>query len=272
MISGRYLRLVAALLLAPVAWGQASADTSRAADARSSEPAVYDAIVVARYPHDPDAFTQGLVWHEGALFESTGRIGRSDIRKTELATGAVSMRRALPAAHFGEGLALWKDELVSLTWKNGTVHRWDVDDLAPVRSDTGYPFDGWGIARFGDALIASDGGSSLRVLDPEDYSVRRQITVTLNNRPLAMLNELEAVDDLIFANVWMTNFIVAIDPRDGAVRRVIDLTGLGEQVPPDPDAVLNGIAWDPVNRRLFVTGKLWPWLYEVELVSRQDRT
>lgn len=270
MMHRHHLLLVTALFAAPLASGQASIDAPQIAEGQSTRPAVYDAVVVARYPHAPDAFTQGLLWHDGTLFESTGGIGHSEIRKVDLATGKVSARRALPKTDFGEGLAIWGNELVSLTWQNGTIHRWRLNDLTPVRSDTDYPFEGWGLAQFHDALIASDGSSTLRVLDPEDYAVRRDIPVTLNNRPLAMLNELEAVDDLIFANVWMTNYIVAIDPRGGAVRRIIDLTGLGEQVPLDSDAVLNGIAWDPTNRRLFVTGKLWPWLYEIKLTMHQD--
>jgi glutamine cyclotransferase len=268
MVLRRYRRFAVALLAAPLASGQANVQAPQAAEAQSTRPVVYDAVAVARYPHDPKAFTQGLLWHESALFESTGRTGQSEIRKVDLPTGLVSARRALPKTHFGEGLALWGDELVSLTWQNGTIHRWRLDDLTPVRSDTDYPFEGWGLVQFRDALIASDGSSTLRVLDPENYSVRREIPVTLNNRPLPMLNELEAVDDLIFANVWMTNFIVAIDPRDGAVRRIIELTGLAEQVALDGDAVLNGIAWDPTSRRLFVTGKLW--LYEIELTIRHD--
>ena len=231
-------------------------------------PVVYDVRVIAEYPHDSAAFTQGLLWHDGTLYESTGRIGTSEIRKVDLETGEVLARRPIPDGQFGEGMALWNDELVSLTWRSGVVHRWRLADLAPVRSDAGYPYEGWGITPFGDGLIASDGSATLRVLDPETYAVRREIDVTLDGRPLAMLNELEMIDGLVFANVWMTAFIVAIDPADGTVRRIIDLRALPETAGAEQDAVLNGIAWDPARRRLFVTGKLWPSLYEVELVPR----
>ena len=264
----RKVLLAAVLAAAPAALALNTASPALASEALSKEPTVYDAQVVARYPHDPGAFTQGLLWHDGSLYESTGRLGRSEIRKVDPATGEVLARRAIPATQFGEGLALWKGELVSLTWRNGAIHRWRLNDLAPIRSDTGYPFEGWGLARMGDALIASDGSDALRVLDPDSYAIRRTIPVTLNGRPLAMLNELEVVDDLIFANVWMTGFIVGIDPQNGAVRRLIDLRALQEQGLADGDAVLNGIAWDDDGRRLFVTGKLWPWLYEIRLVPR----
>lgn len=238
-------------------------------EAQHEVPTVYDAEVIAPYPHDREAFTQGLLWHDGFFYESTGRIGLSEIRKVDPVTGEVLARRAIPQTQFGEGLALWKSELVSLTWRSGVIHRWRLGDLAPVRSDTGYPFEGWGLTRMGNALIASDGSSTLLVLDPDDYAVRRTIPVTINGRPLRMLNELEAIDGLIFANVWTTGFIVGIDPQDGAVRRLIDLRGLQKQGMTDSDAVLNGIAWDADDRRLFVTGKLWPWLYEIRLVMRK---
>ena len=261
----------AALAIALVSPGQAPAQPAPATEARHEAPAIYDAEVVARYPHDPGAFTQGLLWHDGSLYESTGLIGHSEIRKVDPATGEVLVRRPIPAMQFGEGLALWNEELVSLTWKSGTVHRWRLDGLAPIRSDAGYPFEGWGLARMGDALIASDGSSTLRVLDPDDYTVRRAIPVTIDGRPLPMLNELEVVDGLILANVWLTGVVVGIDPQDGTVRRVIDLRPLQQlNNVAGGDAVLNGIAWDADGRRLFVTGKLWPWLYEIRLVEREN--
>ena len=262
--------LAAVLATASATLAPNAASPALASEAQRDEPAIYVAVVVARYPHDPHAFTLGLLWHDGALYESTGRIGRSEIRRVDPATGEVLARRAIPATQFGEGLALWKSELVSLTWRSGAIHRWRLNDLAPIRSDTGYPFEGWGLARLGDALIASDGSDTLRVLDPDSYAVRRTIPVTLGGRPLAMLNELEVVDGLILANVWMTGFIVGIDPQDGAVRRLIDLRALQEQGMADGDAVLNGIAWDADGRRLFVTGKLWPSLYEIRLVPRRS--
>lgn len=232
------------------------------------QPKVYRAEVVARYPHDPTAFTEGLLWHDGWLYESTGRIGRSEIRKVDLVSGKIVARHTIPPGEFGEGLALWKGELVSLTWRDGMIHRWRLTDLAPLTTYSGYPKEGWGLTRLDNALVASDGSSTLYVLDPTTYAIRRKIAVTLAGRPLHRLNELEAVDGMIYANVWMTGFIVVIDPKDGAVRKIIDLRPLTEQGLSDPDAVLNGIAWDKGGHRLFVTGKLWAWLYQIRLIPK----
>ncbi|MBX7534860.1 glutaminyl-peptide cyclotransferase [Qipengyuania sp. GH1] len=231
-------------------------------------PTVYQAEVVARYPHDKDAFTQGLLWHDGALFESTGQEGRSVVRKVDLSSGKTIGESAIPADQFGEGLALWEGALISLTWRDGVIHRWDADTLAHVSSRSDYPLDGWGLTSAEEGLIHSDGSDILRVLDPETYEVRRSVSVTLNGRPLRRLNELEMIDGLVFANVWMTPFIVAIDPADGVVRKLIDLRAIVQTISPtDSDAVLNGIAWDAENKRLFVTGKLWPSLFEIRLVE-----
>lgn len=231
--------------------------------------AIFDAFVVASYPHDTAAFTQGLLWHEGWLYESTGRVGTSSVRKVELATGKVAANRAIPFPQFGEGLALWDDELISLTWRSGVIHRWKLDDLSLVSSNTGYPFEGWGLARFQDQLVASDGTDQLRFLNPDDYSLEREVSVTLNGQPLGQLNELEVVNGLILANVWKTDFIVIIDPSSGEVRAIVDCRGLPGPEGVDPEAVLNGIAWDAQGERLFVTGKLWPQLHQIELRRRQ---
>lgn len=270
----RLLFLTGLMAVAPASVAQETAPPPAREEAAPPEqkprpPAIFDAIVIGSYPHDPNAFTQGLLWHEGWLYESTGRIGTSSVRQVELATGKVAMERAIPYPQFGEGLALWDDELVSLTWRNGVIHRWKLDDLSPVSSYPGYPHEGWGLARLNDQLVASDGSATLRFLDPADYSLERELTVTLNGKPLAQLNELEVVNGLILANVWKTNFIVIIDPGDGAVRAIIDCRGLPEYEGDDPEAVLNGIAWDAQGERLFVTGKLWPQLHEVELRRRQ---
>ena len=180
----------------------------------------------------------------------------------------MASRRAIPASQFGEGLALWDDELVSLTWRDGVVHRWSLSDLSATGSHSDYPYEGWGLARFENHLVASDGSSTLRFLDPQDYSVQRSVSVTFRGRPLAQLNELEVVNGMILANVWQTDFIVSIDPASGAVRAVIDCRGLPDHANGDRDAVLNGIAWDAEGERLFVTGKLWPKLYQIELRER----
>ena len=226
---------------------------------------VYTLDIVARYPHDARAFTQGLLWHDGHLYESTGKEGRSEVRRVSLADGRVLARRAIPADQFGEGLALWRSHLISLTWHGGVAYRWDLASLRP-RGTLRYTGEGWGLASGPDGLLLSDGTDTIRTLDPESFAERRRIRVTVAGRPLDQLNELEMVDGELFANVWRTDFIVAIDPASGAVTKIIDAGALSREVGArDTDAVLNGIAWDAKARRLFVTGKLWPTLFEVKL-------
>ena len=239
-----------------------------AAPAPYTGPTVYVAAIAARYPHDPDAFTQGLLWHDGALYESTGRIGASRVRKVDLATGNVLQEKLIPANQFGEGLALWGDNLISLTWQDRAVHRWQVGDLSHISSIEDFPFDGWGLTTSDEGLIHSDGTATLRVLDPETYEVIRSIEVTLGGRPLSQLNELEMIDGLVYANIWHAPYIAMIDPADGVVRGLIDCRAISAEISvKDHGAVLNGIAWDAERQRLFVTGKLWPLVFEVELVK-----
>ena len=231
-------------------------------------PTIFAAEVVAAYPHDESAFTQGLLWHDGSLYESTGREGQSVVRKVDLATGEVLQESAIPADQFGEGLALVGENFISLTWRNGVIHRWDADTLEHKAARDDYPLVGWGLTASDEGLVHSDGSATLRILDPDTYEVRRIVDVTMNGRPLRRLNELEMIDGLVYANIWETGFIVAIDPADGVVKRLIDLRALVQSVPVSgSDAVLNGIAWDAENRRLFVTGKLWPSLFEIRLVE-----
>lgn len=230
---------------------------------------VFDAEVVATYPHDTGAYTEGLLWHDGALYESTGREGQSQVRKVDLETGKVLQARDIPPSQFGEGLALWKGQFVSLTWKNHVAHRWSLKGLKHLSNRT-YPFEGWGLTSDGTSLIASDGSSTVRFLDPRDFSVRRKITVTLQGRPINRINELELIDGTLYANVWFTNFIVGIDPATGTITRLIDLGPIAKDVPTyERDSVLNGIAWDPVGKRMFVTGKNWPVLFEIRQVLRK---
>lgn len=267
----RFLLAATLAVLAPLASAQQPASQAEQASPREPEQAaitVYDAVVVKSYPHDPTAFTQGLLWHDGWLYESTGRPYTSAVRKVDLETGEVAINRPIPAPQFGEGLALWDDELISLTWRDGVVHRWRLEDIGAVRSYADYPYEGWGLARLSNQLVASDGTSALRFLDPETYEVERTIRVTFNGQPLPQLNELEVVDGLILANVWYTDYIVGIDPETGAVRKLIDCRLLPGSDSEDRDAVLNGIAWDAEGERLFVTGKLWPQLHQIELKAR----
>lgn len=223
------------------------------------------ARVIARYPHDPRAFTQGLLWHDGYLYESTGKLGVSEVRRVRLSDGAVLARRSIPADQFGEGLALAGSTLVSLTWHQGIAYRWDVAALTP-RSRLHYPGEGWGLAHDGQSLILSDGTASLRFLNPENLAEHRRVTITANDWPLLHLNELEMMDGQLWGNVWQRDYIVRIDPATGRVNALVDLKPLRAELKlVDPDAVLNGIAWDAANRRMFVTGKYWPTLFEIAL-------
>ena len=261
---------IAALAMAACAPLAAQEAAVPATEQAYSGPVVYEAEIVATYPHDVTAFTQGLLWHDGALYESTGQEGQSVLRKLDYATGEVLHESALPADQFGEGMAVWKDEIVSLTWRDGVIHRWKAEDLSPVSSRTAYPLQGWGLTTSSEGLIHSDGSATLRVLDPDSYDVRRSVEVTMNGRPLRNLNELEMVDGLVYANIWHAPFIVGIDPSDGVVKRLIDLRAIVTSVGVlDSEAVLNGIAWDAEKRRLFVTGKLWPKLFEIRLVETE---
>lgn len=242
------------------------------ATARAATP-VYDAEIVNVYPHDPAAFTQGLFFLDGYLFESTGLEGRSSLRKVEIETGAVVQREDLDADIFGEGIALWKGKIVGLTWRSQIGFVYDMKSLKPEKRFT-YPGEGWGITADKKRLIMSDGTSELRFIDPRSFAEKSRVTVTFNGKPLDDLNELEWIGGEVFANVWRTDYIVRIDPKSGAVVGVIDLRPLRATIserPPDMD-VLNGIAYEAETGRLFVTGKNWPKLFEIKLVPRAADT
>jgi glutaminyl-peptide cyclotransferase len=217
------------------------------------------------YPHDAGAFTEGLFYLRGDLYESTGLEGQSNIRRVRLQDGAVLQSQAIAPQLFGEGIVNWGDEIVSLTWRDQVGFRWDLKTLTR-KSVFRYPGEGWALTQDGKNLIMSDGTPVLRVLDPRTFRVIRRITVKADGRPAPNLNELEWVKGEILANIWMTSRIARIDPRTGAVKAWIDLGDLPDaQRPPTPDAVLNGIAYDREHDRLFVTGKDWPRLYEIVL-------
>jgi glutaminyl-peptide cyclotransferase len=225
--------------------------------------------IVHQYPHDTSAFTQGLVFHEGHFLESTGREGYSSLREVEIETGKVIRRFDLPDSYFAEGLALHGDKLYQLTWKN--FHGF-VYDLATFRQIDTFPYygEGWGITTDGTRLIMSDGTSKLRLLKVEDETVAETLDVNYPGGPPAInLNELEWVEGELWANIWTTDRIVRIDPKSGAVKGIIDLTGLlPEQARTGHEDVLNGIAYDPATKRIFVTGKLWPYVFEVQVVAK----
>lgn len=228
---------------------------------------VYGFEVVRTYPHDRRAFTQGLAFRDGELLESTGRYP-STVRRVRLEDGVVLQRHELDDEYFGEGLTVIDDRIVTLTWKNGKAFVWDLDDLEP-RGEFTYEGEGWGLTHDTRRLILSDGTAALRFLDPVTLEETGRVPVTLQGRPVSQINELEWVEGEVFANLWQTDFIIRINPATGEITGIIDLTELmPDRSGLDPtDAVLNGIAWDPVGRRLFVTGKNWPTLFEIRLTG-----
>ncbi|MCB9529932.1 MAG: glutaminyl-peptide cyclotransferase [Myxococcales bacterium] len=229
-------------------------------------PAVYDAVVLDRFPHDPAAFTQGLVYLDGLLYESTGLRGQSTVRIEHLETGEVLQRHALDARYFGEGLAAVDDRLVQVTWQSGAGFVYGRADLAP-RGGFAYAGEGWGLAYDGARLILSDGTARLRFLDAVGYGELGSVMVHDGATAVTRLNELELIDGELFANVWLTDRIARIDPHDGRVSGWIELAPL-RPAGAGGDDVLNGIAWDAAGRRLLVTGKRWPVIYAVRLVPR----
>lgn len=222
--------------------------------------------VTRSFPHDREAFTQGLLWHDGKLFEGTGLEGRSSLRRVDLTTGTVERRRALDPDIFGEGLALAAGHLIQLSWRSGKAFVWDLASFEPVREYT-YRGEGWGLCYDGRRLIMSDGTAWLTFRDPETFAPAGEVRVTREGRPVRRLNELECVDGLVYANVWMTDEIVRIDPETGHVVASIDASGLlPASERQGSEDVLNGIAYRPDTGHLLLTGKLWPKIYEVELV------
>ena len=228
---------------------------------------VWGVAVVKAYPHDPGAFTQGLEWHDGHLYESTGLEGQSTIRRVSLADGRVLQKAEVPAEHFGEGMTIVGDEIFSLTWKSQLGFVWDKKTLKKKR-EFRYPGEGWGLTHNGEHLVMSDGTAQLRFLDPATMKELRRVSVSALGRPLDQLNELEWVDGQVWANVWQQDVIARIDPASGQVRGWIDLRGLLPPAQARQADVLNGIAYDAAAKRIFVTGKLWPQLFEIRLVPR----
>lgn len=242
---------------------------SAAATPASAQSTVYDYEIVNTYPHDPDAFTQGLFFRDGVLYESTGLKGRSSIRKVNLETGEVLKRYDLPANYFGEGITGWKKRIVHITWRSQIGFIYDLNSFAQLKSFT-YPGEGWGITEDGRRLIMSDGTADLRFLDPRTLRETGRVRVTHLGKPVAGLNELEYVYRDVYANIWRSDLIVRINPASGEVNGVVDLRGLRRQLGPGGAGaeVLNGIAYDSAADRLFVTGKLWPKLFEIRLIAR----
>jgi glutaminyl-peptide cyclotransferase len=230
-------------------------------------PPVYDARIVGEHPHDPHAYTQGLFYLDGVLYESTGQIGRSTIRRVRFEDGSVLQSAAIPAGQFGEGIVNWGSQIISINWIGGIGYRWDRATLSRL-GEWRYPGEGWGLTQNGTDIVMSDGTAELRFLDPATLAERRRVTVTVDGQPVERLNELEWVNGEVFANVWQTALIVRIDPASGRVTGVIDLRPLVAQNIGGEEDVLNGIAYDSARDRLFVTGKNWAHLYEIDLVPR----
>ena len=228
---------------------------------------LYGYVVVRTYPHDPAAFTQGLQYVDGFLYEGTGQNGQSSIRKVVLETGEVLRRRDIAKEHFGEGITVWNAELFQLTWQSGLGFVYDRDTFAPRRTFR-YTGEGWGLTRDANGLIMSDGTDTLRFINPATFAERRRMKVTAAGTAVPRLNELEYVKGEIFANVWTTDTVARIDPDTGRVTGWIDLGGLLTERERASADVLNGIAYDAAGDRLFVTGKWWPKLFEIKLTPR----
>lgn len=239
------------------------------AGAASIDGRPYTYQIVHTYPHDAKAFTQGLIYVDGHLYESTGLNGRSSLRMVDLTSGKVLQKYDLPTEYFGEGLTDWGSTLIQLTWKARTAFIYDRFSFRVLKTFH-YDGEGWGLTHDSTQLIMSDGTSYLRFLDPNSFKVTRRIKVIdESGRAVDNLNELEFINGEIYANVWHSDDILRISPQTGKVLGVIDLTGvIDKRELPGGDAALNGIAYDAANNRLFVTGKLWPSLFEIRILLR----
>ena len=228
----------------------------------------YSYEVVNVYPHDPEAFTQGLIFKDGYLYESTGLFGKSSLRKVELKTGKVLQKKSIERKFFSEGLATNKDQLIQLSWNAGKGFIYNAETFELTQTFN-YPGEGWGLTFSNNHFILSDGSSYLRFLDENSMQQSRRIQVLKNGQPVKKINELEMVKGNIFANIWRSDNILIISPQSGVVIGQINLSGLLKKHTNDPRGdVLNGIAYDAEGDRLFVTGKLWPNLFEIRLIPR----
>lgn len=239
-----------------------------AASAEATAPAHYTYVVRNTYPHSVESYTQGLQYVDGTLWEGTGQYGQSVLQTIDLTTGRRDVKLALPAGEFGEGITVLGDRIYQLTWTNHIVHVYDRTTFEKIR-EYSYTGEGWGLTTDGTKLYMSDGTETLRVIDPATFRQERSIPVMYEGQPVRLLNELEWIDGRIWANVYTTDQIVIINPQTGVVEGVIDLTGLlpREEYTPQTD-VLNGIAYDEATGRIFVTGKYWPKLYEIEIAQQ----
>lgn len=261
------LTLLIALALLVACGGRATRAGQPAAEA-PQPPARYTYRVVRAYPHAVESYTQGLFWADGTLWEGTGEYGHSRLQRLDTLMGRPTVVATLPRSEFGEGIALHKGRIYQLTWQSNTAHVYDAATARPLR-DFRYAGEGWGLTSDGERLYMTDGSSTLYTVDPETFRRTGRKTVTCEGRPVPMLNELEWIEGRIWANVYTTDQIVVIDPATGRVEAIVDLAGLlpADETAPDTD-VLNGIAYDPAAKRIFVTGKRWPKLYEIEILPQ----
>jgi glutaminyl-peptide cyclotransferase len=244
-----------------------SLDETKAARVRAP---VQTYAVAHVYPHDPDAFTQGLLFDDGYLYESTGLEGHSSLRKVELESGRVLQKIDVPSPYFAEGLAEWQDRLVQLTWVSHLAFVYDRSTFRKL-SEFHYSGEGWGLTHDGRNLIMSDGSDTLRYLDPRNFKTVRKLQVRDGGEPVTNLNELEYIKGEIYANIWQTDSIARISPETGRVNSSIDLSGLLAPSDRTPESdVLNGIAYDAKGGRVFVTGKRWPKLFEIKIVEKPE--
>ena len=235
---------------------------------QSVEPLFYTYEVVAEYPHQRTSYTQGLQFVDGELWEGTGEYGRSQLLRTDLATGKVLQSKKLSKEEFGEGITVLGDKIYQLTWLNGKLHIYDKATLRHLATHT-YKGEGWGLTSDGEKLYMSDGTNYIRVLNPTTLAQERRFGVTLRGQSLQNLNELEWIDGKIWANVYTTDYIVIINPENGVVEGVINLAGILPASEQDSKTdVLNGIAYDATTKRIFVTGKNWSKLFEIRLISQ----
>lgn len=259
-----------AALLIPISLGLAPLLSGQPArPVPPAPPREYTFKIINMFPHDPAAFTQGLAYRDGFLYEGTGLQGRSSLRKVRLETGEIVQRIDLSPGYFGEGITILNHQVFQLTWQSQTGFVYELSDFRPLRRFS-YPGEGWGLTTNGRDLFMSDGTAEIRVLDGRTLQEKRRLKVHDGTTAITQVNELEFVEGEIFANVWQTDRIARISPRTGRVLGWIDLKGLLSPVyRSSPDAVLNGIAYDPQGKRLFVTGKLWPSIFEIRLVPKK---
>ncbi len=237
---------------------------------RKSRAPEYTFEVVRQFPHDSKAFTQGFTYYNGFFYEGTGRQGQSSLRQVEVETGQVVRKVDLPSDYFGEGVTVVGNEVIQLTWTSHVGFVYDLNDFRQLRTFR-YEGEGWGLTTDGHDLFISDGSAEIRVLDAGTFGEKRRIKVRDGNKRIDQLNELEFVDGEIYANIWHSDRIARISPQTGQVVGWIDLTGLlGPFYQREPEAVLNGIAYDSKGKRLFVTGKLWPKIFEIRVVPKHS--